>query len=593
MDVGIDNPYCVALADTMQTDVLYSYNNKLLGGKKVIFPQHIGNVMWLEPNTIEKKKFNWTTYVSEEIKVPILYNYKEGKFTVAKENSVQTFEIKVRFLEEVFNQVDNEQLAQTKENERKHQENEHEVNKTLTLEDQKRREQNHYQAEENDDLDHDIANSTHEAKMQDKINRENRKQARERDIGKLTDEAYDVPDDEEFDDEDPHEIELMADRDKKHEINKKKNDENEKRKAAYAKKIASEKTNAHKTAVKNAKKEQKDIETEAKRKIELEKSKQPAGDGFWTRSKRFLSRKKQDDEAGDDEVAESTSIAPGSSAGGTAPQGGQGQSVLPLQNPVAPAAAPAANAGPAGWAKVKATLIPKSDRPAPNPSAGAPQSQLPSARAGQQPPDPALTVQHTNPFYKPSPRSGPALVPVAHTPRTKLPPPSALPPPVPSLSISRLSHRSIARGGGNLGPARINRPEGQASPSPATPSSSRSFAPLSRHSSFIGPRQASAHRQQDQPNSRPNTAQQGDDEFEVDFGDNSSEDNNSGSMAAAQTNTHSQQPPGSTVQTVQAHASSQQQSSVQHSVTAPAVVDDNAQIPNSTQASSSRGRSAS
>ena len=44
MEAEIDNPYCVVLADTMQTDLLYSYNNPLLGGKKVVFPDYIGKV---------------------------------------------------------------------------------------------------------------------------------------------------------------------------------------------------------------------------------------------------------------------------------------------------------------------------------------------------------------------------------------------------------------------------------------------------------------------------------------------------------------------------------------------------------------------
>jgi len=74
MAVEIDNPYCVVLADTLQTDGLWSHNNPILGGKKVVFPDVIGRVSWKQPSKKTKMIYNRKTQKREEGNEDILYN---------------------------------------------------------------------------------------------------------------------------------------------------------------------------------------------------------------------------------------------------------------------------------------------------------------------------------------------------------------------------------------------------------------------------------------------------------------------------------------------------------------------------------------
>jgi len=185
MAAEIDNQYCVVLEDTLQTDLLWSNNNRILGSKRVVFPMVIGAVAWSKANTQKSTAYDRTAREWKEIDVPIKYNEKVGTFTVPQENSIQTFSIKVRFLGETFGVVNQEQLQEAAENERRHTRNKHDTNQTVSIQDAKRRSEAAEMAEESAETD-DLVSRASVADQEDaKLRRKETREERDAEIDEL------------------------------------------------------------------------------------------------------------------------------------------------------------------------------------------------------------------------------------------------------------------------------------------------------------------------------------------------------------------------------------------------------------------------
>jgi len=283
MEVEIDNPYCVVLADTMQTD-LYSYNNRVFGGVKVVFPEFIGTVSWLKPNKKPGLKWNMKTRKRENVEEDILYNYKIGTFNLPQGDKTQHFEITARFLNVTFDTVDAKKLAETHEHIRKNKQNQHDVETVMTMEDKRNREQQAQIAEEKADIDLVVSNASLEHAAQEKDRRHARQETAERERERLMDAARDGRGDQAGPHEDEDEkLAREFQREETHNYN-------EEHRELRAKQD-------HERKLTREKKEAADKQIQKNRQKELDEVENPPQAGMWARSKNFFKRSKPEDPA--------------------------------------------------------------------------------------------------------------------------------------------------------------------------------------------------------------------------------------------------------------------------------------------------------
>jgi len=269
MAAEIDNPYCVVLEDTLQTDLLWS----ILGSGRVVFPMVIGAVAWSKANTKKEKKYNPKTRAREEIEVPIKYNEKVGTFTVPKANSIQTFSIKVRFLGETFGIVNQEQLQEAAENERRHARNKHDTNQTVATQDAERRRDEADMAEHNAETNLELANAPHEHRTAARLRRQNKTETDQRETAGRFENDNDDSDSEPFDEESTEAIALEKEKRKKQKDTQAKLD----KKAALA----------HQSKLSDIRKVTADKALAEKQAKELAEAQQPAKPGLWSRGKDY------------------------------------------------------------------------------------------------------------------------------------------------------------------------------------------------------------------------------------------------------------------------------------------------------------------
>jgi len=280
MDVENDNPYCVVLEDTMQTDL---GSMTLMWAKKVVFPTYIGKVSWLKPNVEKKTSYAMLTGKKTEIEVPIKYNTKVGTVDHVHGNQTLHFKITMQFVNATFHKTDVKQFEQTQEDERQKRENNNNLEAAKTLEDLKNRQQQAEFAESQSERDLEVAGAPAAIRAQEKVRRENRKIRDERSKQDQWEEFDDGEDDMEIVQDDPARLARDKERAKTFK-------QNEKFIAARAKL-------EHQNQLEAIRGEAKKRDLKLQEQRELDAAKAPAKPGLWQRMN-FWSRPDKDEDKG-------------------------------------------------------------------------------------------------------------------------------------------------------------------------------------------------------------------------------------------------------------------------------------------------------